>query len=170
MPADAFHQFYQGIRCQRRLGQVGLQGKLGLNAIRIELGSSRRREDTNNPIETLSLAQKLITHLLPCLSLPSENLSRRVSRGIDLSSRSCEGNRIRSHSVCRRIKSLLVSTWSMMSDSLQHFDGTQPDMKEWVLEAETEYRFELDPGTSLGIKVRWYTTTRQIHSRPPRIF
>lgn len=41
----------------------------------------------------------------------------------------------------------------MMSDSLQHFDGTQPDMKEWVLEPETEYRFELDPGTSLVIKL-----------------
>lgn len=26
--------------------------------------------------------------------------------------------------------------------------------KEWKLEAETEYRFELDPGTTLAIKVR----------------
>lgn len=26
--------------------------------------------------------------------------------------------------------------------------------KQWVLENETEYRFELDPGTSLAIKVR----------------
>lgn len=26
--------------------------------------------------------------------------------------------------------------------------------KEWKLEPETEYRFELDPGTSLAIKVR----------------
>ncbi|KAG1754357.1 Pre-mRNA cleavage complex II protein Clp1-domain-containing protein [Suillus lakei] len=26
-------------------------------------------------------------------------------------------------------------------------------MKEWILEAETEYRFELDPGTSLAIKL-----------------
>lgn len=25
--------------------------------------------------------------------------------------------------------------------------------REWALEAETEYRFELDPGTSLAIKV-----------------
>ena len=40
-----------------------------------------------------------------------------------------------------------------MSDSLQHFDETRPDTKEWVLEAETEYRFELDPGSSLTIKV-----------------
>jgi len=31
------------------------------------------------------------------------------------------------------------------------------DIKEWVLEPETEYRFELDPGTSLAIKlVRGY--------------
>ena len=28
-----------------------------------------------------------------------------------------------------------------------------PDPKEWVLDPETEYRFELDPGTSLAIKV-----------------
>jgi hypothetical protein len=27
------------------------------------------------------------------------------------------------------------------------------EAKEWVLEPETEYRFELDPGTSLAIKV-----------------
>ena len=26
--------------------------------------------------------------------------------------------------------------------------------KEWTLNAESEYRFELDPGTSLAIKVR----------------
>jgi polyribonucleotide 5'-hydroxyl-kinase len=26
--------------------------------------------------------------------------------------------------------------------------------KEWKLDPETEYRFELDPGTSLAIKVR----------------
>ena len=26
--------------------------------------------------------------------------------------------------------------------------------REWILEAETEYRFELDPGTTLAIKVR----------------
>jgi polyribonucleotide 5'-hydroxyl-kinase len=56
----------------------------------------------------------------------------------------------------------------MMSDS--HFDGMQPDIKEWVLEPETEYRFELDPGTSLAIKVSWYATTRQIHSRQPHTF
>ena len=29
--------------------------------------------------------------------------------------------------------------------------GAEP--KEWALEPETEYRFELDPGTSLAIKV-----------------
>jgi len=28
------------------------------------------------------------------------------------------------------------------------------DSREWELDAETEYRFELDPGTSLAIKVR----------------
>lgn len=28
------------------------------------------------------------------------------------------------------------------------------ETKEWALEPETEYRFELDPGTSLAIKVR----------------
>jgi hypothetical protein len=27
------------------------------------------------------------------------------------------------------------------------------ESKEWALEPETEYRFELDPGTSLAIKV-----------------
>jgi hypothetical protein len=27
------------------------------------------------------------------------------------------------------------------------------DSNEWVLDPETEYRFELDPGTSLAIKV-----------------
>jgi hypothetical protein len=27
------------------------------------------------------------------------------------------------------------------------------DSNEWVLDLETEYRFELDPGTSLAIKV-----------------
>lgn len=27
------------------------------------------------------------------------------------------------------------------------------EVKEWILEPETEYRFELDPGTSLAIKV-----------------
>ncbi|KAI6127761.1 Pre-mRNA cleavage complex II protein Clp1-domain-containing protein [Pisolithus croceorrhizus] len=32
-------------------------------------------------------------------------------------------------------------------------DISQADTKEWVLEPETEYRFELDPGTSLAIKV-----------------
>ena len=31
--------------------------------------------------------------------------------------------------------------------------GTSGDTKEWVLEPETEYRFELDPGTTLAIKV-----------------
>jgi hypothetical protein len=27
------------------------------------------------------------------------------------------------------------------------------DSREWILEAETEYRFELDPSTTLAIKV-----------------
>lgn len=33
---------------------------------------------------------------------------------------------------------------------------TEPktDSREWELDAETEYRFELDSGTSLAIKVR----------------
>jgi polyribonucleotide 5'-hydroxyl-kinase len=31
------------------------------------------------------------------------------------------------------------------------------ESKEWTLEAETEYRFELDPGTTLAIKVRFKT-------------
>lgn len=32
-------------------------------------------------------------------------------------------------------------------------EGQTTDSREWTLEAETEYRFELDPGTSLAIKV-----------------
>ncbi|KIJ10513.1 hypothetical protein PAXINDRAFT_177469 [Paxillus involutus ATCC 200175] len=32
-------------------------------------------------------------------------------------------------------------------------DTAHPDSKEWVLDPETEYRFELDPGTSLAIKL-----------------
>jgi hypothetical protein len=35
------------------------------------------------------------------------------------------------------------------SDILKMADGS----KTWTLEAETEYRFELDPGSSLAIKV-----------------
>lgn len=36
--------------------------------------------------------------------------------------------------------------------------GDYPPPREWVLAAETEYRFELDGGTTLGIKVsRRYT-------------
>jgi hypothetical protein len=31
--------------------------------------------------------------------------------------------------------------------------------REWVLEPETEYRFELDPGSSLAIRVRPTVTT-----------
>ncbi|KAL0574693.1 Cleavage polyadenylation factor subunit clp1 [Marasmius crinis-equi] len=31
-------------------------------------------------------------------------------------------------------------------------EGSESSSKEWVLEPETEYRFELDPGTSLAIK------------------
>lgn len=48
------------------------------------------------------------------------------------------------------------------------------DSREWELEAETEYRFELDPGTSLAIKVRpksvlsaimqQFMTSRVLHS------
>jgi len=33
-------------------------------------------------------------------------------------------------------------------------DSGNSNTKEWVLEPEAEYRFELDPGTSLAIKVR----------------
>lgn len=33
-------------------------------------------------------------------------------------------------------------------------EGETGATKEWVLEPETEYRFELDPGTSLAIRVR----------------
>lgn len=33
-------------------------------------------------------------------------------------------------------------------------DSGSSNTKEWVLEPETEYRFELDPGSSLAIKVR----------------
>ncbi|KAJ8079156.1 Cleavage polyadenylation factor subunit clp1 [Marasmius tenuissimus] len=32
-------------------------------------------------------------------------------------------------------------------------EGSESSSKEWVLEPETEYRFELDPGTSLAIKL-----------------
>ncbi|KIJ69109.1 hypothetical protein HYDPIDRAFT_172583 [Hydnomerulius pinastri MD-312] len=32
-------------------------------------------------------------------------------------------------------------------------DGAQTDSKEWILDPETEYRFELDPGTSLAVKL-----------------
>jgi polyribonucleotide 5'-hydroxyl-kinase len=32
-------------------------------------------------------------------------------------------------------------------------DNMALDPKEWVLQPETEYRFELDPGTSIAIKV-----------------
>jgi hypothetical protein len=32
-------------------------------------------------------------------------------------------------------------------------EGKPTENKEWVLDPETEYRFELDPGTSLAIKV-----------------
>lgn len=33
-------------------------------------------------------------------------------------------------------------------------DSGSSNTKEWVLEPETEYRFELDPGNFLAIKVR----------------
>lgn len=33
-------------------------------------------------------------------------------------------------------------------------EETPVEAKEWDLEPETEYRFELDPGTSLAVKVR----------------
>jgi hypothetical protein len=32
-------------------------------------------------------------------------------------------------------------------------DPKPAESKDWILEPETEYRFELDPGTSLAIKV-----------------
>ena len=34
--------------------------------------------------------------------------------------------------------------------------------KEWVLDPETEYRFELDPGTTLAITVRVLSTLLKI--------
>ncbi len=33
-------------------------------------------------------------------------------------------------------------------------DSGSSNAREWVLEPETEYRFELDPGSSLAIRVR----------------
>jgi polyribonucleotide 5'-hydroxyl-kinase len=33
-------------------------------------------------------------------------------------------------------------------------EGAPIESREWTLDPETEYRFELDPGTSLAIKVR----------------
>jgi polyribonucleotide 5'-hydroxyl-kinase len=32
-------------------------------------------------------------------------------------------------------------------------EGKLIETREWTLDPETEYRFELDPGTSLAIKV-----------------
>lgn len=32
--------------------------------------------------------------------------------------------------------------------------ASSANTREWVLEPETEYRFELDPGSSLAIRVR----------------
>ena len=32
-------------------------------------------------------------------------------------------------------------------------DQSSPHIKEWVLDPESEYRFELDPGSSLAIRV-----------------
>ena len=40
------------------------------------------------------------------------------------------------------------------------------DTKEWALEPETEYRFELDPGTSLAIKVCPFFHTCRISNHP----
>lgn len=40
-------------------------------------------------------------------------------------------------------------------------EGASIESKEWTLDPETEYRFELDPGTSLAVKVRSETL------RPP---
>lgn len=34
--------------------------------------------------------------------------------------------------------------------------------RQWVLEPETEYRFELDPGTTLAIKVRHFKVSRTV--------
>lgn len=35
---------------------------------------------------------------------------------------------------------------------MEHIQGAEY-VKEWVLDAESEYRFELDPKTTLAIKV-----------------
>jgi hypothetical protein len=58
--------------------------------------------------------------------------------------------------------SLEVSTTVATSEILSNVSHPIPQMenekktdsREWELDAETEYRFELDPGTSLAIKVR----------------
>jgi hypothetical protein len=38
--------------------------------------------------------------------------------------------------------------------SMSARDSGSSNTREWVLEPETEYRFELDPGSSLAIRVR----------------
>jgi hypothetical protein len=41
-------------------------------------------------------------------------------------------------------------------------EGAPIESKEWTLDPETEYRFELDPDTSLAVKVRHSDTPRAI--------
>ena len=41
-------------------------------------------------------------------------------------------------------------------------DPSSPHIKEWVLDPETEYRFELDPGSSLAIRVGPGWATRDV--------
>jgi hypothetical protein len=43
--------------------------------------------------------------------------------------------------------------WFSATQIMAESDSKPFDAKEWILEAETEYRFELDPGTSLAIRV-----------------
>ena len=47
----------------------------------------------------------------------------------------------------------LQSQETQESENLAMSEKKAVESKEWALEPETEYRFELDPGTSLAIKV-----------------
>ena len=44
-------------------------------------------------------------------------------------------------------------THHLESENFAMSEKKAVESKEWALEPETEYRFELDPGTSLAIKV-----------------
>ena len=49
---------------------------------------------------------------------------------------------------------------------MSDLDETQPDTKQWVLDPETEYRFELDPGSSLTIKVCLLKSAGELSFQP----